>query len=84
MRAPVFVVGELHAPVAGAIAEPRIARLGQLGRHDVNLGVGEVGDAAGVVEVEVGHRDVSDLVWGESERRQLADRGQLRSILDPE
>ena len=49
-----------------------------LGGGEVHLGPGQVGQAAGVVGVEVGEDDVPDVPGVEAERRQLMDHGLSR------
>ena len=51
----------------------------ELGGEHVDLGLGEVGQAAGVVEVEVGGDDVADVAGGEAERLELRQRRRLDS-----
>ena len=46
----------------------------QLAREDVDLGLGEVGQAAGVVGVEVGGDDAAHVAGGEAERLDLLQR----------
>ena len=50
-----------------------------LGRADVHLGVGEIGEAAGVIEIEVREDDVAHVARGEAERLELRQR-RLRGL----
>ena len=49
----------MGAEVARAVAQARVHRGVELAREDVDLGLGEVGQAAGVVGVEVGGDDLA-------------------------
>ena len=62
------------ADVAQAVAERGVERRLELGREQVDLGLGEVGQAAGVVEVEVGGDDLADVGGAEAERFELPQR----------
>ena len=66
---------------SGLVRAGGVQRCRQLGREDVDLGGGEVGQAAGVVGVEVGDDDLAHVGGGEAERldlrqRRLLDRGR--------
>ena len=74
----VFPVG---ADVARPVAQPRLQRRVELGREDVHLGRGEVGQAAAVIGVEVGGDDMTDVGGGEAERLDLLQRRRLRPRL---
>ena len=52
------------ADVAQPLVQLRVQGRLELRREDVDVGVGEVGQPAGVVEVEVGDRDVADVGGG--------------------
>jgi hypothetical protein len=45
---------------------------------DMDRGRREVGEAAGVIEVEVGEQDVADILGAIAERLDLRDRGLCR------
>ena len=67
-------------PVGRAVAHPvppgrGSDRRGCLGRGDVDLGVGEIGQAAGVVKIEVGEDNVPDIAAAGAEPFGLARRG---------
>ena len=68
------LLAPLGADVAGALQERRRLGRRQLGGEDVDLGVREVPDAAGVVEIEVGGDDVPDVRGIVTECLDLADR----------
>ena len=55
---PARAVLEVGAAVARSLVQARVQRRRQLRREDVDLGIGEVGQAAGMVDVEVGGDDV--------------------------
>ena len=61
--------------VARPVAQARVHRRVELGPEDVDLGVGEVGQPAGVVGVEVGGDDLADVARGEAEGLDLLQRG---------
>ena len=67
-------VRALHLEVAGALARSGAGRLELVGEH-VHPGVRGVGEAAHVVEVEVGQRDVGDLARVVTQGADLGDRG---------
>ena len=52
---------EMRPAVARSLAEGGVERGPLLGREHVNIGLGEVGQPARVVEVEVGDGDVADV-----------------------
>src|SRR5215510_10547644 len=67
-------------PLGRAVAQPLPPgrgpdRPGCFGRGDVDLGVGEIGKAAGVVKVEVREDNVPDIVTAEAEPFDLACSG---------
>ena len=71
---PVRVLAPLLAHVAAALrrADGGLGRR-ELGREEVDLGVREVPDAAGVVDVEVGGDDVADVLGIVTQRLDLAN-----------
>ena len=73
-RGAVLPVG---AEVARPVAQPRVQRRVELGGEDVDLGLGEVGQTAAVVGVEVGGDDVAHVAGGEAERLELLQRRRL-------
>src|SRR4051794_40981440 len=64
----------LRADVSRALLQGWRARRRQLGREDVDLRLGEIRDAAGVIEVEVCGEDVADIGRVMAERLDLPDR----------
>ena len=64
----------VNAEIARALAQARPKGGAQLGLEQVDIGVGEVGKAAGVVGVEVGDDDVTDIAGLEAERLDLGQR----------
>ncbi len=64
---PARVVLPVDAEVAGAVAQARVEGGVELAAEDVDLGLGEVGQAAGVVGVEVGGDDLAHVGGVEAE-----------------
>src|SRR5262249_6440921 len=58
---PARIVVPVSAEVAGSLAQPRPERRAQLRLEDMDLGFQEVGQAAGMIRVEVGDDDVADV-----------------------
>jgi hypothetical protein len=72
-------VGEVRARVARAVAELGAHGRRALGREHVDLGTGEVGQPARVVEVEVGDGDVADVGRVEAQAADLL-HGRLTEL----
>ena len=73
-RRPAGDMRQLRGEVAGALAQGRRAAPRELGGIDVDGRVGKVGEAPGVVEVEVGRHDVADVGDAKAEVGDLAQR----------
>jgi hypothetical protein len=69
-------------PLLGAVAHavqhglPRFRR-GVLGFQQVDLGSGKIVESSGVIEIEVGEHDMSNVRGLKTEARNLAHRGHL-------
>ena len=72
---PLRPVGEVAARIARTVEQLRIDRGFVLGTEGVDLGAGEVGQAAGVIEVEVGAGDVAHVGRVEAHAADPLDRG---------
>jgi len=83
MRAPLRPVRELVLHVAGPLSKARLENCIHLGPEYMKLGVGEVRETAGVIDVEVRRHEVANVARGEAERLDLADCrlviGELRA-----
>ena len=79
-------VGPVRGEVAEPLAEHRVHGRVVLGPPDVHRRVREVGQAAGVVRVEVGQHDVGDVAGREPQRRHLRRRrlGRVEDRADQE
>ncbi len=71
---PFRAVRPVHGDVALAFAQARFQRGPQLRREHVHLGLGEVRQPAGVVDVEMRSDDLADVARIEAERAHLLDR----------
>ena len=71
---PARAVADVRGRVAGSVAEVRVHGGGPFRREHVHLGAGEVRQSAGVVDVEMGDRDVADVAGVEAEAADLLQR----------
>ncbi len=74
---PAWPVLPVDVEVAQLVLEHGVQRRVELGREDVHLRLGEVGQAAGVVGVEMGDDDPAHVGGLEAERLELLQRRRL-------
>jgi len=77
MGHPLRTVLPVDARIAKTLVDAWVKRGRKLGCKDVDLGRGEVGEAPGVVGVEVGGDDVANVAGREAEPLELLQRRRL-------